>query len=197
MPPAAPAGWAQPQAPAPAQGGWAQPQPTSGWVQPAAAKGSVTILARIAGLFLVLLGLLWGALGGLLIAGGTAFHFLTDRITQFNADSSTAVANAGNVVGGFIAGVGVFILVLAIIEVLAGLGAMFGKGFGRIIGILYSLVFGSFLILLISTGTRAATDTGADTSGVGAGLLFFVVMFVMYLYAAVVLILRWRGPARA
>jgi hypothetical protein len=182
----------------PAQGGgWAQPQPTAGWVQPATTKGPVTILARIAGLFLVLLGLLWGALGGLLIAGGTAFHFLTDRITQFNTDSSTAVTNAGNVVGGFIAGLGIFILVLAIIEVLAGFGAMLGKGFGRVIGIIYSLLFGSILLIIIATGTRAAADAGADTSGAGAAFLFFLVMFVMYLYAAVVLLLRWRGPARA
>ena len=89
-------------------------------------------------------------------------------------------------VGGFVAGVGIFILVLAIIEILAGLGAMFGKGFGRILGILYSLLFGSFLLIGLASGERAAASASTDAN-VGAGFIFFLVMFLMYLYAALVL----------
>jgi len=196
-PAAAPAGWAQPQPPAPAPGGgWAQPQPTSGWVQPATTKGPVTILARIAGLLLLLLGLFWGAIGALLIVGGTAFHFLTDRISVLNTTDANSVNAAGNVVGGVIAGFGVVMLVLAVVEVLGGIGALFGKGWGRVIGILYSLVFGAFLLLALTSGTRAATDAGAD-SGAGSGLIVILVMFLLYLYALVVLLVRWRGHARA
>jgi hypothetical protein len=193
--PAAPAAWVQPpQAPAAAPGGgWAQPQPTPGWVQPIAAKGSVTILARIAGLFLVLLGLLWGAIGAVLIVGGTAFHAFTDQFSALN--SQTSLTTTGNVVGGVIAGVGIVILVFAIFEVLGGIGALFGKTWGRILGILYSLVFGAFLLVAVTSGTQAADVSG--NSGVGTGVIFIVVMFLMYLYALVVLLLRWRGHARA
>ena len=191
---APPAGWAQPQAPVAAPGGgWAQPQPTAGWVQPVAAKGPVTILARIAGLFLVLLGLLWGAIGAVLIVGGTAFHTFTDQFGALN--DANSVTQAGNVVGGVIAGFGIVILILAIVEVLGGIGALFGKGWGRVIGILYSLVFGAFLLLAVSGATRA-NDISTD-NGAGGGVIFLLVMFLLYLYSLVVLLLRWRGHARA
>ncbi len=203
-PPAAPAAaagpaWGQPpaQAPAPAPAtGWAQPQAAApGWIQPTQAKGPVTILARIAGLFLVVLGLFWGAIGALLIVGGTAFHMITDQFGALNTTDANTVDAAGNVVGGVIAGFGIVILVLAIVEVIGGLGALFGKTWGRVIGILYSLVFGAFLLIGISGGTRAA-DLANDSSANG-GVIFLIVMFILYLYSLVVLLLRWRGSAHA
>ncbi len=196
-PPAAPGpAWGQPQAPAPAQGGWAQPQPTQGWVQPAvAAQGPVTILARLAGVVLVLLGLFWGLAGVVLIIGGSAFRSLFDQLGGPLSTDSNSVDAAGNLVGGIFVGIGIVILVLAIVEVLGGIGAILGKTWGRIIGILYSLVFGLFLLLGLSGASRASDVT--DTSGAGGGIIFLLVMFLLYLYAFVVLIIRWRGRARA
>jgi len=196
-PPAAPGpAWGQPQAPAPAQGGWAQPQPTQGWVQPATvAQGPVTILARIAGVFLVLLGLFWGLLGVVLIIGGSAFRSLFDQLGGPLSTDTNSVDAAGNIVGGVFVGIGIVILILAIVEVLGGFGTIMGKTWGRIIGILYSLVFGSFLLLGVSGASRASDVT--DTSGAGGGIIFLLVMFLLYLYAFVVLIIRWRGHARA
>ena len=193
-PAAPPAGFAQPQAPAPA--GWAQPQaPAPGWIQPVLTqKGSVTILARIAGLVLVLLGLFWGLIGVVLIIGGSAFRSFLDQFGPLNSDTTT-VDNAGNIVGGIFVGFGIVILVLAIVEVLGGFGTLLGKTWGRIIGILYSLVFGAFLLLGLA-GTSRAADVG-NTNGAGGGLILLLIMFVLYLYALVVLLIRWRGHARA
>jgi hypothetical protein len=155
----------------------------------------VTILARIAGLFILVIGLVWGAIGGLAIAGGVFIQNLIDRYSP-TSTTPDQVTTAGNVVGGAVAALGIVIVIFAVIEILGGLGALLGKTFGRIIGILYSLVFGLFLLLIISAGVRDAntTDTTAD---VGAFFLIFVAMFVMYLYSFVVLIARWRRQARA
>ena len=141
----------------------------------------------------MLLGLLWGAIGAVLIVGGTAFHQFTDQFGALN--DSNSVTQAGNVVGGVIAGFGVVMLILAIFEVLGGIGALFGKTWGRIIGILYSLVFGALLMLGLTGATRA-NDLTTD-NGAGGGIIFLLVMFLMYLYSLVVLLLRWRGHARA
>ena len=157
-------------------------------------QGPITILARIAGLFLVLVGLFWGAIGVVLIIGGSAFKSVIDQFGPLNANG-TDVDTAGNIVGGVFVGIGIVILVLAIVEVLGGFGALIGKTWGRILGILYSLVFGAFLLVALAGGTRSA-DVG-DTSGATGGLIFVLVMFLLYLYSLVVLLLRWRGHARA
>jgi hypothetical protein len=193
-PAAPPAGWASPPAAAPAQTGWAQPQPTPGWVQPAInQQGSVTILARLAGLFLVLLGLFWGLIGVVLIIGGSAFRSFLDNFGPLNSDTNTVDA-AGNIVSGVFVGIGIVMLVLAIVEVLGGFGAILGKTWGRIIGILYSLVFGAFLLIGLTGSTRASDLSDGDARG---GVIFLLVMFLLYLYALVVLLLRWRGRAHA
>ena len=156
----------------------------------------MTILARIAGLFLILIALTWGALGLLAVGGGV---FLRQLIDQYAPGSSNAnaVNNAGDVLGGALAVVGITILVLALIEILAGLGIIFGKGFARFLGILYSLVFGLFLLLGITSGMQNR-DVSVDVdSGVRIFFIVILAMFVMYVYSLIVLILRWRGPARA
>ncbi|MGH2511554.1 MAG: hypothetical protein ACRDGQ_02580 [Candidatus Limnocylindrales bacterium] len=157
-------------------------------------QGSVTILARIAGLFLVLLGLFWGAIGVVLIIGGSAFRSIIDQFGPISANGND-VDTAGNIIGGVFVGIGIVILVLAIVEVLGGFGALLGKTWGRILGVLYSMVFGAFLLLALTSGARSV-DT-SDTSGATGGLIFVIVMFALYLYSLVVLLLRWRGHARA
>ena len=158
-------------------------------------KGSVTILARLAGVFLVILGIFWGAVGALFIVGGTALRGVTDQFGALSNADATQVDAAGNVVAGVIAGFGIVILVLAVIEVFGGLGVIFGKTFGRAIGIFYSLVFGAILLAGVSGSARASDVTGSDAATGSAVVL--LVMFLLYLYSLVVLLIRWRGRARA
>jgi hypothetical protein len=130
-----------------------------------------------------------------LIIGGSAFRSIFDQFGPLSTNANNVDA-AGNIVGGVFIGIGIVILVLAIVEVLGGFGALLGKTWGRILGILYSLVFGAFLLIGLTGATRAAADVGTD-NGAGGGLIFILVMFVLYLYSLIVLLLRWRGPARA
>jgi hypothetical protein len=109
--------------------------------------------------------------------------------------STNNVDTAGNIVGGALVGIGIVMLILAIVEVLGGFGAIFGKSWGRLIGILYSLFFGSFLLLGLTSATR--NSNLGDTSGAGGGLIFLLVMIALYAYSLIVLILRWRGSPRA
>ena len=186
-PPAAPGpqGWVQP----------AQAQAPQGWGQPAPAPtGHVTILARIAGLLLTLLGVFWGLVGGLLIVGGTALRGFTDQFGGLGTTDANTVDAAGQVVTGIVIGFGVTMVVLAVIEIVGGLAIIFGKGLGRAIGIFYSLVFGLILLIGVSGAARASDVTNGDSGG---ATLFLLAMFLVYLYSFVVLLVRWRGGARA
>ena len=150
----------------------------------------MTVLARLAGLFLTLLGIFWAAVGGLLIIGGAALRGFTD---QFGGLGTTDDA-AGQVVTGIVIGIGATILVLAVIELIGGVAVIFGKGFGRAIGIIYSLIFGLALLPALSGATRASDVTNGSTAG---GTIFLLVMFLAYLYSFIILLARWRSGARA
>ncbi len=200
QPPAAPPGpsWGQPAAPPPQQyapppqpapGGWAQPAPAgAGWVQPTAVKGPVKMLGRIGGLVIALIAALWVLLGAIAVAGGAALKTWIDSLNTS--------ADAGNAVGGFVAGLGIVILVLALIELVAGLAAAFGKDWGRIISIIYAFVFGVPLLLVTFSALTASRDAGVTTDATG-GLIILLVHVVGYVFAAIVLMASWRGRATA
>ena len=184
-------GWAAPapQQP-PAQAGWGQPAPAqTGWVvQAAAQRGPVTGLAKIAGLIILLFGLAWTALGVILtLAGGAA------KV----GSSSTALPEFVNGIGDVIAGLGIVILVVAIIELLGGIGILLSKDWGRIIGIIYSLIFGAGSVFIVLGGSRASSDSDVANNGGFGALIFGLVFLIGYLYSLVILGIRWRGRARA
>jgi hypothetical protein len=197
QPPAAPSPAVAPPAavpPAAAPAGWVQPQ-AGGWVQPTEARGSVTILARVAGVILVIMGVFWAAVGAILIVGGNAFKSITDQFGALSTADANTVDQAGNIVGGVLVGFGVVILIVAIVEIFGGIGTLFGRTFGRAIGIFYSLIFGAFLLVGLTGATRASDVT--NDSSAGGGVIIVLVMFLLYLYTLIVLLLRWRGKARA
>ena len=144
----------------------------------------------------MVIGAVWGLLGVLALGGGVFIRQLVDQYAPGSSDPN-AVNRLGDAVGGALAVLGIVILVFAVVEVLGGFGALLGKGWGRFLGILYSLVFGVGLLLIISSGLRAS-DTSVDVdSGVRVFFIVILAMFLMYLYSLVVLLVRWRGHARA
>ena len=179
-----------PQSPPPvAPSGWSQPAPAgptgAGWVQPAAAGayGPVTGLAKVAGIVILLFGLFWGAIGGLiLLAGG---------LTKAGS-GSTSFAQFGDAVGNFIAGFGIVILVLAIIELIAGIGILMSKDWARVAGIVYSLIFGVGSIFIVLAGVGAG-NADSGTGAAASTLVFGLVFLVGYLYALFALGMRWRS----
>jgi hypothetical protein len=183
---------AQQYAPPPAPSGWAQPAPApaSQWVQPAGVQGPVTGLAKLGGLIIALIAALWIFFGVIIVVGGALTKNLFDSV-----GSGTDVSNA---VGGAIAVFGVIILVFAVIEFLGGLGALFGKDWGRVISVIFGLLFG-VACLLIGVSALAggrSTDSNVATSAIG-GAVFFLAHAVLYLFATIVLMARWRRRVTA
>jgi hypothetical protein len=155
---------------------------------PPATKGAVTGLGRIAGLVISLIACIWIFFGAIIIVGGAVTKGLFDNI-----GSGTDVSNA---VGGAIAVFGIIILVLALIELAGGLGTLFGKDWGRVISIIYALLFG-IATLLIGLSAFASSRNDAISSGATTGGLFFIAHAIAYIFVAIVLIVRWRGRATA
>jgi hypothetical protein len=177
----------QPTSP-PAQPAWGQPPagPASQWVQPSAAatRGPVTGLAKLGAVILILNGILWTLIWGAIVALGAAAKGSLD---------SFGGTSFGDTVGGALAAVGIFFLVVAVLELLVGVGAWMGKEWGRIGGIVYSLLFGAVL-LLSGLSALAAGNDGTNTAG---GALILLAFAAGYVYALIVFAIRWRGRAIA
>jgi hypothetical protein len=175
-PTAPPSGWNPQPAPAGPAG--------TGWVQPAAAaRGPVTALAKIAGIVILLFGLFWTAIGALiLLAGG---------LTKAGSGQA-GFAQFGDAVGNFIAGFGIVIVVLAIIELISGIGILMSKDWARIAGVVYSLLFGVGSILIVAGGA-SASNVDSGTGGGAATLIFGLVFLVGYAYCLFALGMRWRS----
>lgn len=173
--------------PASAPSGWGPPpgQAPVGWVQPPspAGTGGTTALAKLGALILFLWGLLFTLLGLVAIAGGALFR---DAIRSLSPDLD--VGQFGDVAGGFIVIVGVVILVIAIVEMLVGVFSFRGSGFARVLGILYGLFFGLFML----AGSLGSRDLGDGTAGGGT---FGLVLAASYLYTAIVFVVAYRSKA--
>jgi hypothetical protein len=153
---------------------------------PVAARGPVTGLAKIAGIFLLVFGLLWTGIGALFVLGGAAAKV---------GGSNAGIPGLGNAVGDFVAGFGIVILVIAVVEILGAIGVLLSKEWGRIIGIVYSLIFGLGSILIVGGG--ASANNVSNTNGGGVTLIIGLVFLIGYAYSLIVLAARWRGRATA
>ncbi|HEY7599230.1 MAG TPA: hypothetical protein VH741_04815 [Candidatus Limnocylindrales bacterium] len=89
-------------------------------------------------IYLIVMGVLTSLLGGCAAIGGAAFGQLgagTDASGPFGA------------LGALLAGLGIVILVLGIVGIVAGAGALSGRGWARWTGIILSAIFAVLLIL--------------------------------------------------
>ena len=152
---------------------------------PAGQKGPVTILAKFAGIILLVFGLLWTAIGVVIVLGGAAAKV---------GGNSAGIPVVGNAVGDFLAGFGIVILVIAIIEVLGGVGVILSKDWGRIIGIIYALMFGVGSVFIVLGGVSASKDVDTGSGGL-VTLIVGLVFLLGYLYSLFALGVRWRGRA--
>jgi hypothetical protein len=144
----------QPQQPQQPQ--WSPPpqQPT-GWGGPGYGGSPVRPTGVTLGaIYLIVMGVLTSLLGGCAAVGGAAFGQL---------GSGTDSASVFGGFGALLAGIGIFILVLGILGIVAGAGALGGKGWGRWIGIIISIIFA---ILFILGGVGTLTGTNGMTSGI-------------------------------
>ena len=204
-PPAPPMSTAPIPRPSAGTPGWTGPvsgQPS--WTQPTAAGSTTYVvaqpgvsgLAKLGALVLVLFGVFWGLVGGAILLVGRALEdFDIPELQQTVVVNGETVTYAELAVGVF-AGVGIVILVLAILEVLVGIFAWRGSGFARFAGTLYALIFGIPMLLIGLSGPSSQTLDGSTVNTTG-GIVFVLVFAIGYLFTAFAFIFRWRpGQAR-
>lgn len=168
----------EPLAPTPA------PPPPSAYAAPpppVLRPGGRTGLAAIAGVIMILLGLLGGILGLFVaIVGGT---FVTS-LRSYIEIPDLGGADAGSVIGGFIAFFGVLIAIYSLVYIIGGIGVLRTAGWGRTLGIIVGILSG-FVWL---SGFTNAGEISNGNNGVGT-----LVMLALHVYIVVVLLFFWRG----
>ena len=165
------------------------PQPAVAWETPAPASvgpGGRTTLAAAAGILMLVFGAL-GLLFGLLFVGVAGMVGGLSGSGAFG-DIPGMPAGMEGAIGGFVAVIGVIIILFSLLYLIGGIGVLRSRGWGRVIGIVVGIIGG--LIWLSGIFGSNATDTGVDTSG---GVLFSLVLFVIHLFIVVVLAIRWRS----
>lgn len=137
--------------------------------------GGRTTLAAIAGVMLLILGLL-GGLMGLFVAvvGGSIVSSLGDLV------AIEGINDPGSIVGGMVAFFGIIVVVYSLVYVIGGIGILRSRGWGRVMGLTVGILSG-----LIWLGGLGQSDT--------ANLPFTVVMLAIHVYVVVVLIMFWRN----
>lgn len=186
QPPTQPPGptWGQPQQPPPPS--WGQPQPPSpwgqpggAWVQPAPAAGGRTAASAVAGVILAVLGALSTIVGLLLLMVGT-------MADQFASDLAASAIPPG-AISGMLYIVGGVIVALGLVQLIAGVGILLSREWGRFSGIVVSILW-LLLGLLIVVGGVASPDPDG-----GSALVTGIVISALYGYCLVVLAVRWRS----
>ena len=122
-------------------------------------------------------GALLGLLGLVFIAAASASRDLSESF--FGTQSAEAI-------GGLVAGVGIVFLVIAIIQILGGIGSWRGSGWGRVIGLVYGVIGA-----LLGLGTLAGSGSSVRQGGAGSGL----VILAIYGFVTLALAFRWKSPA--
>jgi hypothetical protein len=140
----------------------------------------VTGFSKAAGLILIIYSLLWILVGAALIFIGRTF--LGSATTRPDLGIDLDALSAG------VAVFGVILLVLGIVQLLAGVFAWRGSGAARVLGVIFGLLWG-LLFLLGALGGASSSQTNDATA---SGLVFTLVLAAGYLYSAGALMFAWR-----
>jgi hypothetical protein len=163
--------------PVPPPVAWAPAPPAA-----AVARGGRTGLAAAAGVLLIILGILGGLLGLMITIFGSAIIGQLD-LDQFGGDF-TGLNDPAAVVSGFIAFIGIVVVVYSLVYLIGGIGIVRSRGWGRVMGLIVGILSGLFWLLSL-TGS-------SSSSGAGSSIGFVLVMLAIHVYVVVVLIMFWR-----
>lgn len=186
----APAG-APPSSPAAQAPYGSQPYGSPAYGSPYAAQPARTGTQRptevfIAGVLLLVLGVI-GVLISLLIFAGGAMISGVDFSRVQGGESIPAGFNFGAVFGI----VGALVLVLSVAYVLGGVGSIRGREWGRVLGLVVAVIG----VLFWLVGLLGSVNNGRDNAG---GLVFALILFAVHGYVLWALGPRWsRWPRSA
>ena len=147
-----------------------------------AAKGGRTTLAAIAGVGLIILGILGGLLGLMITVFGPSV------VSQFDLSQYGDFGDINDpaaVISGAIAFVGIVVVVYSLVYLFGGIGIVRSRGWGRVMGLIVGILSGLFWLLSLTGGGSA--------SGAASGIGFVLVMLGIHVYVVVVLIMFWRN----
>jgi hypothetical protein len=162
-------------------------QPTVAWAPPPAAGAAVgqrTTLALAAGILLVILGSL-GVLFSLVVL--TIGRGVIQGFDFSGIPGAEGFSDPNALVSGVITFLGIFVLACSTFYIVAGVGIMRSKNWGRVIGIVIGILAGLVWLGGITGGGRAA---GGDTS-------FAVVLLAIHAYVVIALLFFWRSKSAA
>jgi hypothetical protein len=164
-------------------------QPAVTWAAapaPAVAMtGQRTVLAGIAGVLLLLGGILGGLLGLLVaVVGGSFASTLGDLVEIPDLNG----ADAGAVFGGVVAFFGILIVVYSLVYLFAGIGVLRNRGWGRVMGLIVGIISGLIWLSGLSSAGEIASASGGQSSMGGT-----LVGFALHAYIVVALLFFWRS----
>jgi len=164
----------------PQQPGWGQQQQTY-WNTGASVEYgyNTSILAIIAGVFLLLWGLLWTLGGVALIALSNVTGLITDNLGQNLADSIHNVVVV----------VGAVILIVGLLQLLSALGVWLHKGWARILGILFGILGTLFGLAAVAGAAQNRNISGISSSASGNSMVGSLIVLVSYAFILVILII--------
>jgi hypothetical protein len=166
---------------APTMAAPAAPPPPVAWGAPpvvAAAKGERTMLAAVAGVGMIILGVLGGLFGLAIAVFGSSVVKSLD-LSQFGDLNNTNINDPAALISGAIAFVGIVVVVYSLVYLIGGIGVVRSRGWGRVMGVIVGILSGLFWL---------AGLTGGRSDGLG----FALVMVAIHAYIVVALLVFWR-----
>ena len=161
----------------------AAPQPAVSWAPapaPVDSAGQRTTLSLVAGILLIIGGIL-GGLAGLAVAvfGNAVVQSLEDLGGIPEVEGVDMVA----FMGGFIVFFGIIILLYSLVYFFAGIGVVRSRDWGRVLGLIVGILSG--LLWLASVGTP-------DRPNVNDSIVGSLIAFGIHAYIVVALLFFWR-----
>lgn len=173
-PPIPPPAMPQPAVPLQPAVTWAPPP------APAAEAGRRTALSLAAGILLILGGIL-GALAGLAVAViGRAF---IQSIENFGPMPQLEGIDMETFLGGFVVFFGIIIALYSLVYLIAGIGVLRSRDWGRVLGIVVGILSGLVWLSGLSSGGRP---------GAGDSLVGTLIALGIHVYIVVALLFFWR-----
>lgn len=176
-----------PPPPAPGQAGWAQPAATApGWAMSAAPsaqpEGSFTV--ALSGILLIIIGILVGLVGIVFLAGAGFLKSAIDTAVQNGDVTDVNRADLASTIEGAVAVIGALIGLFGLGDLIAGIGVLMKRQWGRIMGILLAFIAALLTTLVLAASFRALS------SGSGGGFAIVTLVFAIAYWFIVVALAR-------
>ena len=157
-------------------------QPAVSWAPPpapAGVRGQRTTLSLIAGILLIIGGILGGLAGLAVAAFGRA---VIQSIDSFGPMPELEGMDTEAFLSGVVVFVGIIIVAYSLVYLIAGIGVLRSRDWGRVLGIVVGILSGLVWLSGLGSGRQAAGDSIGGT----------LVALLIHVYIVVALLFFWR-----